>query len=114
MASKLRVRAREGIVTRADLLQHGVRRMVGQRLEAHADAPGGFAWVPTGETEELPDHAHFRTALKEGALWAADEATAKAVWPSDWRKHFDPTFGTVVATEHHEINDAAPTAEEKV
>jgi len=92
--SKLRVRARSGIVSRFDLVDHGIKRMVGHTFQKHDDAPNGFAWVPTNETEEVPNLPEFRTALKDDALWAADEATAREIWGAQWREHFDASFGT--------------------
>lgn len=116
-ASTLRVRAREGIVTRYDLIDQGVKRMVGRKLVPHLDASNGFAWVETGETETLPNIAEFRTSIRDGALWAADEATAREVWPTEWRKHFDASFGTTPrATTAAEATKDAPVegAEEQV
>jgi hypothetical protein len=109
-SSMLRVRARSGIVTRYDLVQHGMRRMVGQALQPHAEAPNGFAWVPTGKDEEIPNLPEFRQAVKDGALWAADEDTARAVWGADYRKHFDDSFGSKPAPPANEAA-AAPPAE---
>lgn len=118
----LRVRARSGIVTRYDLLDQGVKRMVGRQLQPHADAPNGFAWVDTGKVEELPYMREFIDEIRDGGLWAADEDTARAVWGDKFRDHFDASFGTAPtapksatpAAEHHEITDAAPAVEEKV
>lgn len=115
----LRVKPRAGIVTRYDLLDQGVKRMVGRRLEPNADAANGYAWVDTGEVVELPYMREFIDEIRDGGLWAVDEATARAVWGAEFRAHFDPSFGTAPTAsspvaEHHEITDAAHVAEEKV
>jgi hypothetical protein len=47
-----------------------------------------WAWVPTGEVEEVRPHNDLIKACKDGDLWAADEATALVCGVA-----FDPTFG---------------------
>lgn len=108
-ASTLRVRARQGITTRYDLIDQGVKRMVGRRLVQHPDSPNGVAWVSTGETETVPNMREFRDAIKDGALWAGDEETAREVFGPAWRENFDASFGTAKAP----ASAAAPAAEEK-
>lgn len=107
----LRVRARQGITTRFDLLDQGVRRMVGRKLVPHPDALNGHAWVDTGEIEEVPYMAEFVEAIRNGSLWAADEATAMFVFGTEWRKYFDASFGT---TPIMTTSAAAKPAEESV
>lgn len=108
-ASTLRVRAKAGICPRYDLVDQGFNRKVCRRLEASADAPSGFAWVDTGETESVPNTKEFRDAIADGALWAADEETAREVWGVAWRSNFDASFGTAKA-----VTKSAKSAEEKV
>lgn len=51
-------------------------------------APGKWAWVATGKVEEHLYHHDLVKAVKDGELFAADEATAKTCGVK-----FDPTFG---------------------
>lgn len=51
------------------------RRMIGRRWQEVL--PGRWAWVPTGEPQEVDYHADLVRACQEGDLWPADEATAK-------------------------------------
>jgi hypothetical protein len=44
-------------------------------------------WRPRTTPSEIPAHPDFIKALRDGSLWAADEATAKAAGVA-----FDPTF----------------------
>lgn len=53
-----------------------LRRMIGRRWQEVL--PGRWAWVPTGEAQEVDYHADLVKACQEGDLWPADEATAKA------------------------------------
>jgi hypothetical protein len=47
------------------------------------------------EVEEISNRVEHRALIKDGALWAADEATAREVWgPKEWRENFDASFGT--------------------
>lgn len=98
----LRVRARAGLVTRYDLIDQGVMRKVGMRLLPHPEAANGFAWVPTGETESVPDMKEFRDEVRDGGLWAADEDTARRVFGEAWKSNFDPSFGGSVTANAEE------------
>lgn len=117
-AKSLRVRSRNGIVTRYDLIDQKVKRMVGRKLVPHLEAAGGHAWVSTGETETVPNMKEFRDEIRDGGLWAADEETAREVWPVEWRKHLDMSFGTApqaqtAALPATDTVQALPSAEEK-
>ena len=62
------------------------RRMVGR---AHKEvSPGTWAWIPTDTPDALDYHHDLAKAVKDGDLWAADLATAKALGVD-----FDPAFG---------------------
>lgn len=76
---KLRVRA-IGLVPNIEALEDGThnrkdRRFLGQKFVEVA--PGVFGFEPTGVVE-VPDRAEYRRAVVEGALAAADKATADA------------------------------------
>ena len=72
----LRVRARgAALVQRLDAIGSQVRQYVGR---AYVTLPEGGGFAPIAEDVELPNVAEYRQAVKEGSLWAADEATAKA------------------------------------
>ena len=115
MASTLRVRARSGIVTRFDLMAQDppIRRMVCARLVPHPDAPNKHAFVHTDEVENVPNMKEFRDAVKDGALWAADEETARECFGARWRDHFDPSFGMGMKAAPAAASTAPPSAEEK-
>lgn len=62
------------------------RRTVGK---THKEVkPGTWGWIPNDAPDELLYHHDLAKAVKDGDLWAADEATAKACGVD-----FDPTFG---------------------
>lgn len=111
-AKSLRVRSRNGIVTRYDLIDQKVKRMVGRKLVPHPEAAGGVAWVSTGEAETVPNMKEFRDEIRDGGLWAADEETAREVWPVEWRQHLDLSFGS--APQAPQPQPAAPTTTETV
>ncbi len=52
------------------------RRMVGRKHEQIS--PGQWAWVPLAKPDELGYHHDLIKAVRDGDLWAADEATAAA------------------------------------
>ncbi len=52
------------------------RRMVGRKHEQIS--PGQWAWVPLKNPDELSYHHDLLKAVRDGELWAADEATAAA------------------------------------
>ena len=108
----LRLRAR-GAVLCAHYQAHanGTRRFVGRRMDrtlGHDEVnpetgqtvkTGG--WPSTGEAEDVPYCAEYVFAVRDGDVWAADEATAKICGVP-----FDPTFGGEAA----EMKDVAPVA----
>ncbi len=94
-ASKLRVRARSGLPSNHDAAAQDSKRIICHRYTEHPDAPSGWAWVPSNEVEEISNRVEHRALIKDGALWAADEVTAREVWgPKEWRANFDASFGT--------------------
>lgn len=64
----------------------GVRRCIGRRWQEAM--PGRWAWVPTGEPQEVDYHHDLAKACRDGDLWPADEDTAATCSVG-----FDPTFG---------------------
>lgn len=73
------------------------RRIVGR---THKEvSPGTWAWVRKEKPEELPFHHDLAKAVRDGDLWPADEASARACGVK-----FDPSFGGEFAQ---------PKAEEK-
>lgn len=90
---KLRFRARgDALVQNFARLEAGIKSFVGRKYvcvngdPSKEDAQWGFK--PTGEDEEVAYAAEYVRACKEEALWAADEATAKACGVK-----FDSNFG---------------------
>lgn len=64
----------------------GIRAFIGrEKVEV---APGQLGFAPLKEAVEVPCRAEYMKACKDGDLWAADEATAKACGVK-----FDPSFG---------------------
>jgi hypothetical protein len=63
-----------------------LRRFIGRRWQEAL--PGRFVWAPTGKPQEVDYHADLVKACKDGDLWPADAATAKACGVG-----FDPDFG---------------------
>ncbi len=88
MAPKtLRVRARGvALVHRIEGMNSQVRQFVGRQFVTLPE--GGEGWAPVKDDTELPNRAEYRQAVKECALWAADEETAEACGVN-----FDPDFG---------------------
>lgn len=74
-----------------------LRRFIGRKLQAVPEAPGRYAFVPTGKSEEVNARPEIIKAAKDGELWPADEATAKACGVE-----FDPTFGEALAVSSDE------------
>lgn len=93
-ASKLHVRARSGMPSDFDAADQGHKRVIGHRYAPNDAAPSGWAWMPTGENISVSNRVEHRNQIKDGALWAVDETTAREVWGVEWRKHFDASFGT--------------------
>lgn len=84
--AKLRFYARgTALVTDVHAQERGIRRFIGRRWQEVL--PGRWAWVPTGEPQTVDYHGDLVKACRDGDLWAADEATAKAC-----RVPFDPKF----------------------
>lgn len=85
---KLRFRARgTALVQNFQRLEAGIKSFVGRKLEQVDEEQWGFA--PTGEDEEVNYCAEYVRCCKDGELYAADEATAKACGVP-----FDPNFGS--------------------
>lgn len=62
------------------------RRFTGRTFDPSIGVAGG--WPAKSEPEEVPALAEFMFAVRDGDLWAADEATAAACGVK-----FDPKFG---------------------
>lgn len=73
-------------VTDPHAQERGTRRCIGRRWQEVTT--GRWAWVPTEKPQETDYHADLVRACKDGDLWPADEATAKACGVG-----FDPDFG---------------------
>ncbi len=74
-----------------------LRRFIGRKLQAVAEAPGRYAFVATGQPEAVAARPEIIKAAKDGELWPADEATAKACGVK-----FEPDFGGELATPSDE------------
>jgi hypothetical protein len=74
-----------------------LRRFIGRKLQEAPGAPGRYAFVPTGKPEDVNARPEIIKAAKDGELWPADEATAKACGVQ-----FDPEFGEALATSSDE------------
>lgn len=73
----LRFRARgTALVTNFERLELGTRSFVGRKW-AEVE-PGRWGFKPTDEPEQVPYRAEYVKACKDGDLYAADAATAKA------------------------------------
>lgn len=82
----LRVRARgQALVHRLEAMNTSPRDFIG-RDWCVVDGKHGLA--PRNEDTEIPNRSEYRTAVKEGSLWAADAETAK-----ECGVKFDPRFG---------------------
>lgn len=81
------------------------RRMVGRKHEQIK--PGTWAWVPLAKPDELAFHQDLAKAVKDGDLWPADEATAKACGVK-----FDPMFG--VEKPANQDKKSGPAGKEQV
>lgn len=66
--------------------ERGIRRFVGRRFQEVST--GRWGWCPTEKGQETDPHPDLIRAVRDGDLWPADEATAKACGVG-----FDPTFG---------------------
>lgn len=89
MAPKtLRFRARgTALVQHFEKMEAGVKRFLGFK---YTNLEGDtWAFVPTGEVEEVKYEAEYVQACKDGCLWAADKETAAACGVP-----FDPNFGS--------------------
>lgn len=86
---KLRFHARgTALVSDFDALDrpNPLRRFIGRRYTEIT--PGRWGFAPTGEAEEVNARPEIIKAARDGELWPADEATAKACGVK-----FDPKFG---------------------
>lgn len=85
-AGKLCVRAKgSALVTDYERLDAGVKKFVGRKLVDLSNQE--FAFIPTEESELVPDRAEYRRAVCDGELWAASPDTAKKCGV-----RFDPSF----------------------
>lgn len=97
---KLRVRARDSaMVPDIDAMEAHVRRFIGRRLDSslgivYKDAENverrQAVFVPIDDAVEVPSYPEYVRSVKEGDLWAADEATANYCGVK-----FDSNFGVV-------------------
>jgi hypothetical protein len=112
MAARVKFYARgTAQVTDPHAQDRGVRRCVGRRWQEVTT--GRWAWVPTEDPQEIDYHHDLAKACRDGDLWAADEATAKACGVP-----FDPSFGgeltqTIKAYKASKTVDAKPAEESK-
>jgi hypothetical protein len=84
---KLRFRARgTALVQNHERLEAGIKSFIGRKFVQLDAEQWGFD--PTGKDEEVAYRAEYVKACKDGDLYPADEATARACGVS-----FDPTFG---------------------
>lgn len=82
----LRVRARgEALVHRLEAMSSSPRQFIGREWCVFE---GRDALRPVDGDVEIPYRAEYASAVKSGALWAADKATADACGVP-----FDPRFG---------------------
>jgi hypothetical protein len=82
----LRVRARgTALVHSLEAMNANPRVFIARKWTT---VDGRAALEPTAEAAEIPNRAEYRTAVKEGSLWPADEATAKECGVT-----FDSFFG---------------------
>lgn len=82
----LRVRARgQALVHQLEAMNASPRNFIGREW---FEQDGKAALRSTNETVEIPNRAEYRTAVKEGSLWAADAETAKECGVT-----FDASFG---------------------
>lgn len=73
----LRVRARgDASVPNFERLEQGVNCFIGRDFKELE--PGKHAFVPNGETVEVPSRAEYIKALRDGDLEPADQETAEA------------------------------------
>lgn len=88
--SHLRVRARgQGLVQKIEALNASPREFVGREW---CEVDGKSALRSVEGDVEVDNRAEYRACVKEGSLWAADEATAAACGVK-----FDPLFGVAAA-----------------
>lgn len=82
----LLVRARgNALVQSIESLNANPRKFIGRKW---IEADGRHGSDVTGEDVEVRNRAEYRACVREGSLWAADEATA-----TECGVAFDPTFG---------------------
>lgn len=115
----LRFKARSGLVMHPAKIGHPNLHYIGRKWDPSfrkivKDARGNLGqgvdggWVPTAEPDEITvseDYlGHLAQAVREGALWPADEETADAL-----EVKFDASFGEPQA-EPRLAGDAKPAA----
>jgi hypothetical protein len=83
----LRVRARgTSLVPNHEAEEAGTRRFIGRKYAEVS--PGQWGFEPTNAVEDVPNRPEYVKAVKDGDLWAADQATADACGVA-----FDGLFG---------------------
>lgn len=88
----LRVRARgTASVPNYEAQENGTRSFIGRQIKEIS--PGQHAFVPTGETQEVPYRSEYVLEVQAGNLWPADQATAEACSDAHHSIAFDPHFG---------------------
>ncbi len=96
----LLVRARgNALVQSIEGLSASPRKFIGRQW---VEVDGKHGSDVTGESVEVRNRAEYRACVREGSLWAADEATARECGVT-----YDPAFGTSVAPRAKKI-DSAP------
>lgn len=87
--ASLRFRAKgTALVPNYEFEAAGIRAFVGRKFVPVEGEPGRYGFAPLAEDVEVPYRAEYVKACKEGDLYPADEATAKACGAK-----FDPLFG---------------------
>jgi hypothetical protein len=98
-------------VTDPHAQERNLRRCVGRRWQEVL--PGRWAWVPTGEPQEIDYHPDLVKAVKDGDLWPADAETAKAIGvPYDDAFTGDAMTETIKAYKAKKAAEAAPPPKE--
>lgn len=75
-----------------------LRRFIGRKLREVPGSPGRHAFLSTGKPEECNARPELIKAARDGELWPADEATAKACGAD-----FDPKFGGEIAAPEGDV-----------
>jgi hypothetical protein len=87
-AGKLCVRAKgSALVCDYERLEAGIKKFIGRKIVNLSETAEEWAFIPTDESECIPDRAEYRRAVRDGELWAASPDTAKKCGVK-----FDPNF----------------------